>query len=363
MNSGGGDPHGPRASDGARPRRSKGGCAAMNQAEIVASALLDPAALAADLGGDVDALMSDAALPPRLAPGGPKAVPLSRFVAFSQLAAERLGVRDFGWRAGLRFDPANLGEIGRVASSAPTLGHALTLMRDAFAAVQGASELRLSVEDGEAALSYRILDPDIWPREQDAALTLGVLARLVTGAAGDGRALLQIALEAGAAPGGIVDAPCPVVAGGPCNALIFPSRLLDRPMPGGDADGYRALSRRVRAHARDAAAAAPLEQRVRGLILLRLGADGADQAAIARTLGMSRRTLRRRLEDQGTGFAEILADCRERSARMMLTRTALPIAEIAAALGYSDQSAFERAYRRRTGVTPAAWRRAALSDG
>lgn len=330
---------------------------------IVASALRDPVACVIDQGGDARGLMADACLPPaapHAADAADGAVPLSRFVAFSQLAAARLGRRDFGWRAGMRFDPENLGEVGRAALRAPTLGCALTLLRDAFCAVQGASQLRLWVNEGEAALSYRILDPDIWPREQDAALTLAVLAQLIGRAAGGPGALSHVAFEQGSARvgrGPLAGVDCPVSYDAPCNALFFPARLLDRRMPRCDAAAWPMLAADARSGSRIAAARDPLPHRVRREMQVRLGFGDVDQTSVAAALGLSRRTLRRRLEEDGATFSDLLAETRERAARRLLADPSLSLAEIAERLSYADQSAFERAFRKRVGVTPARFRK------
>lgn len=197
----------------------------------VASALHDPVACAIEQGGRM-ADVKLAAAARQGADAAERSAPLSRVAAFSQLAAARLGRSDFGWRAGMRFDPENLGGVGRAALRAPTL------LRDAFSCVQGASQLRLSIADGEAALNHRIFDPDIRPREQDAALTLAVLAQLVRRAAPGPGAVSHVALELGSAriPPGI---DCPVSYDAPCNAPFFPAGPLDRPMPRGDAATWR----------------------------------------------------------------------------------------------------------------------------
>jgi NAD(P)-dependent dehydrogenase (short-subunit alcohol dehydrogenase family) len=71
----------------------------------------------------------------------------------------------------------------------------------------------------------------------------------------------------------------------------------------------------------------------------------------ARHLGISTRTLQRRLGEEGVTFQETLADVREELARHYLTQSALSLTEIAFLLGYDDPNSF-RALNRRTGRTP-----------
>ena len=91
------------------------------------------------------------------------------------------------------------------------------------------------------------------------------------------------------------------------------------------------------------------------LSLLSDGYSGIQTAAEA--AGTSPRTLQRRLAEAGTTYAELLAASRLRTAKHWLTTTDMPIAEMSSALGYTAASNFARAFRRQTGLSPAAYRR------
>jgi AraC-like DNA-binding protein len=89
--------------------------------------------------------------------------------------------------------------------------------------------------------------------------------------------------------------------------------------------------------------------------------QGANPLLIARTarrLGMSARTLQRRLRASGTSFSDLLRRKREFCAVDMLCQGQRSIAEIADALGFSEHSAFTRAFKRWTGSSPAHFRSA-----
>lgn len=332
-------------------------------ARIVATAMRDPCAVIRDLGGDPAEILRVAGLDPSVPAGedGTGTLPLAAYVALSQAAAERFAAPHFGRLVGGRFDIGNIGAVGTAAMRAPTLGAALRLFEAAFAAVQGESELRLDVAGDRATLSYRILDPDIWPRDQDAELTLGVFVALVARIAGAGWRPLGLAFEHG--PNGAdreraAEPRCPVRYGAPANALTFPARLLDQPMSAADAASFRPMAAFLTREAQRREREGALARRVRRAVLAGLGRAPVGQTEIASALGLSRRTLRRRLEEEGAGFAVIVAECRDALARRMLAHGALGAPEIAERLGYSDVTAFERAFRARSGVTPAAFRRA-----
>ena len=88
--------------------------------------------------------------------------------------------------------------------------------------------------------------------------------------------------------------------------------------------------------------------------------DGVPRrAVIARRLGMSERTLHRRLADEGATFHSIARSAQLDAAEALLTQTARSLGEIAFLAGFSDQSAFSRAFRSHAGSTPLAYRAAA----
>jgi len=76
---------------------------------------------------------------------------------------------------------------------------------------------------------------------------------------------------------------------------------------------------------------------------------------IARDLGLSRQTLYRRLKDEGATFAQVHDDLRRRMAMDYLGARKVSVGETAYLLGFSEASAFVRAFRRWTGVSPTAW--------
>lgn len=85
-------------------------------------------------------------------------------------------------------------------------------------------------------------------------------------------------------------------------------------------------------------------------------------SAVARRLGLSARTLQRRLADEGTTFTRVADDARRDEVTRLLRDTALTLAEIASRTGFADDAALTRAFRRWTGGPPGAWRRAHQAD-
>jgi AraC-like DNA-binding protein len=84
--------------------------------------------------------------------------------------------------------------------------------------------------------------------------------------------------------------------------------------------------------------------------------DHPDVEQVARALGLSERSLRRALADEGRNFRDLLAEARYARARQLLRQTQLPIEEVARQLGYAEAAAFIHAFQRWAGQTPRAYR-------
>ncbi len=99
-----------------------------------------------------------------------------------------------------------------------------------------------------------------------------------------------------------------------------------------------------------------LRARVEGQILKELHQGPVARDHVARELGVSERTLHRRLKDEGMTYAEVYDGVRDRMAREYLKTDRVTIAEVAFLLGFSESSAFVRAFRRWTGFSPSDFR-------
>ena len=102
-----------------------------------------------------------------------------------------------------------------------------------------------------------------------------------------------------------------------------------------------------------------LGDQVRQVLWSELSAGVPSLEGVGQTLGMSPRTLQRRLRQEGTTFSAVLTQLRRDLARPLLSDGRLAVAEVAFLLGYEDPSAFQRAFRRWSGHAPGAFRRAA----
>jgi len=149
-----------------------------------------------------------------------------------------------------------------------------------------------------------------------------------------------------------------VLFGQPTTALRFTAAQLATALPRADAQlatFLRGLADDALAR-RDPGEESPLH-RARAMIAEELRTGVPELGTIARRLAVSERTLRRRLSEEETSFRRLLDETRADLARSYVRDRRIPLTEVAFLLGFSDPSAFHRAFRRWTGSTPAEQRR------
>ena len=144
-------------------------------------------------------------------------------------------------------------------------------------------------------------------------------------------------------------------------ALVFPSRCLELRIAGADPLLRAMLEERIKQL--KGAQGSEFPDDIRRLLRVRLTSNRCSADDIADLLAMHRRTLSRRLKEGGTGYRDISNEIRFELARQLLGDTEVPLGQIAAALDYSEASAFTRAFRRWSGETPTAWRARHRRDG
>lgn len=146
----------------------------------------------------------------------------------------------------------------------------------------------------------------------------------------------------------------------PFSELVFDRAVLALPSPYHDPEIHEALQ--TMAERRVVALTETLSygQRVCELLVQRGGPRRADMESVARALGLSSRSLRRRLTDEGTTYGLLEADAFAIVAKQRLSINGHTIQQAAQDLGFSDIPAFHRAFKRCTGTTPAGFRQALL---
>lgn len=281
---------------------------------------------------------------------GAQPIPLASFTALLQNAGRQAGNDACLWSCGRRIAEPALTTLFPSGLGETRLGGLLVgVLRDLQAMQQGTT-FECRMQDDTCTLAYRIHDPRIWPRSRDAEFTLGFLHAVVERATGsDLPAQLTLEHERDGSSAALSrQARSVPLYGQPLNMLAFPARLLDHLvepgalMPAAAPQTPPQPPRGGRAPSHDIAEA----------IRRRVGQGPFSQGDIAADLGMSGRSLRRALDAEGASFRAMAEEARLDYALWALRRTTLAVGEIAWRLGYDDQGAFARAFRRLTGQTP-----------
>ncbi len=149
---------------------------------------------------------------------------------------------------------------------------------------------------------------------------------------------------------------CPVHFDTDMDALLVPHDLMRVPNKVGDSAIVKFFDRRLDTKLSKLDNDASLEHRVRMQVSRALSQGVPALSEIASQLGMSARTLQRRLSERGNSFQSVVDECRRELAERLLKDTSYPLAEVSFLTGFSEQSAFNRAFKRWAGQTPRSFR-------
>ena len=274
---------------------------------------------------------------------------LAAYVQMMEESAAQTGNGNFGLWYGQQFQPQNLGLIGGITLAAPTLLSALEALAGLFPYHQQVTHTAFREAGGMVALEYRILDGAILARRQDAELTMGMFVNVLRAVFGPTWAPEEVHFEHPRPEQAQEHArafQAPLHWGQRTNALIFKRPAEDIAMPGADIKQMDRLRRQLLHAAHGSAGEVPLIRRVQAEIRSRV-VDGTPYIEdVADALDIRRWTLQRALADEGVSFSDMVEQVRHQLARLYVQQTHVPIADIAFLLGYSEISAFSRAFTR-----------------
>jgi AraC-like DNA-binding protein len=269
-----------------------------------------------------------------------------------QDAAADSGCPWFGLLLGQQADLASLQKVNALVMRADTLGEALRLLERNLHRQNRGAMMTLSEADGCVTLAYVVYTPGVpaMHHYEDAAIAVAVnVLRGFCGAHWTPR----LATFARRPPQDLRPYReffrCKLRFDAEFTSIVFPRILLDLPLrpifrldsAEGMVDGHDAL---------------PFSTRIRRMVPSLLHSHHCSQTRVAERLGIHRRTLIRRLEEEGTSFRALADEVRFARAQHLLANTDIPIGDIASLLDYAEPSSFSRAFRRWAGVAPLHWR-------
>lgn len=313
---------------------------AVDRAEMLRSVGLDP-------GGDVRVgeMISDVAY----------------YDLLERIAAAMGGGIELPLRAGASMNCDDYGAFGLAWKTAPTL-------RDSFARAERYWRLLTSVSAYEVRTegrdAYFVLHRDGERRmgmRMSNEATLASVASITRQVATDGFNPREVYFKH-PAPASVAAHEayfgCRVVFESELDALLISAEALARPNRMGDEGLTQYLLGHLDEELKKVEAEETLEQMVRDAVAQSLSAGVPKMAVVARRLGLSERTLQRRLGEEGLSFQRLLEGARRELAQGLLVQSDYSLAEVAFLTGFSEQSAFTRAFKRWLKETPSAYREA-----
>jgi AraC-like DNA-binding protein len=149
---------------------------------------------------------------------------------------------------------------------------------------------------------------------------------------------------------------CPVRFGAPQNQLVFHERDLELPFVTHNADVLSIVAPQLEAELAEQLATRSFRERVKVTLKQTLAGQRPELRTVARELGVSARTLQRRLTDEQVTFQRLVAEARRELAHHYLRHSRMELAETAYLLGYEDANSFFRAFHQWEGTSPGEYR-------
>lgn len=264
--------------------------------------------------------------------------------------------------------PAHVGVLGYLVLASDTLGEAMQAYQRYEGLFYGASRAEIEVIDDQAELRWPSSDNELGQQADGAAIAALVtfMRRQIDRPPPPSAVSFLESVDAQTARAYEAFFGCPVTWNDSHVRVRFPLHYMGLPMPRRDPTLRELLDRQARALLRALPASSgetsSTDRRLQQ-VLLKLLSDGAPTLPrAARAMHMSPRTLQRRLARHHLGWQQWLDRSREQLAGQYLEDPSLTLTDIALLLGFSEQSAFTRAYRRWNGNSPGRDRRRLLSD-
>lgn len=244
--------------------------------------------------------------------------------------------------------------IDFLAASAPTIGEGLVRVARYFPLVSSALAWQITHDQSSTRIALSHPGIPLLPRAY-AEYALAVTILHCRHASGFDWPIVEVSFAFEAPPSSEAHAQafgCPVRFGRPHNEFVVSRATWDLPSKARSSDLLRTLEEHAKTALDSLASEDVVSKEVARLIVEELEGGDPSLPNIARRMATSPRTLQRRLELEKTSFADVLDRTRRHFAQAYVKEKDLALTEIAYLLGFSEQSAFTRAFQRWYGVPP-----------
>lgn len=312
-------------------------------------------------GIDVAAILAACGLRPDDLVAEDARIPFRQNVEFLEQAARHSGDDCFGLHLAAEITSQNIGVLGYVATASATVADAIANVERYYQVLSNAEVFEPRIEGPQFVVEYRVLDVSAQHRRQNDDMSLMSVLRLMQIVTGKRlfadwvecrHSAPQRETEYSRLFGGALR------FGAARNALGFPAAVLDLPIHSADDRLLAILEGHCRSVLERRGADGDLLKQIEEIVLRLLPSGPPKADAVARALGMSPRTLARRLQERDSSYRDLLDDLRANLAKRYLRDHKLRLSDIAYMLGYGDLSAFNHAFNRWAGTSPSEFRRA-----
>lgn len=309
---------------------------------------------------DANGLFKQAGLSPAKLGSGTARFPVANMIQLWNLARDASGDDGFGIAAGERWSATTFHALGFAWLASNSLGEALRRMARYGRFLNDGLEYALLSE--QVQYRFRIsLDPNgAQTKANDVSSDAGIVAllKMCRLLLGNSFSPMQITCPHAPNGAGIVletVARCPIRYDEDYIEMVFDRHDIERKLPSGNEELTQAHEQIILKHLADLKQA-DLSTRAQLAILEQLPSGNIKESDIAAELGLSSRTLQRRLLEEGLSFQGLLQETRQKLADQYIRDENLSISEIAYLLGFSEQANFTRAFKRWNGQSPSRFR-------
>jgi AraC-like DNA-binding protein len=282
-------------------------------------------------------------------------IPLHKLRDFWEAVVETTGQSGLGLRIAEYVHPEAYEVFGCLIAASATLGEATLRATRLIGLVTSTVRLSFHHEGDRASLSVDPLYPEL-VHPETIEFMVGAAAVISQRITGQALPAIEVCFTH-AAPADVSHHKrifgAPIRFGAAFNGLVFAASLLDVPIQSSDSTLCATLQRQAdELMARESVRGFKASVRAALVTELRGGDPSAERVAAA--LGVHPKTLTRRLRAEGSTFQRLREELRLQLAERYLRQPGLSVEEVAFLLGYSERSAFHRAFRRWTGRAPRA---------
>ncbi|WP_373095898.1 AraC family transcriptional regulator [Zhongshania sp.] len=311
--------------------------------------------LVSELGGDVGLILQQFNISRRQLESDDATLPSPTFIRLLEFCARELKCPDFGLRLGFRLGPEALGPIVLMAKHCETAGEAALAISSYLHAYIPALTLQLApLNQSARRLQFTVATTGVGSTRQFLEWSMGVSLRNLKLLAGDSATPYAIHFSHPAL------LPLnsykrffgsPVYFGEEFTSLDIRKSDLNKSLAQNDPQLRQVLADYIEKTA--ISSDASLEEQIRTTTKILLPTGRCKLKVIADQYSMSLRTLQRRLSSEGLNFNEIVDDIRKELLAVYLQERNLPLTQVAALLGYGEQSSLTHACQRWYGRSPA----------